>query len=111
LWASFRAYIGAGVAALPLVVVLFGLTYTLTQLRGRIPDVVPEDSMTLANSILNGIDTAADFFYAIGGIMVVALQRDIPFYVDAATFVVSAGAVAALRFPSVEHGPLPDLAE
>lgn len=96
----------------PLVVVLFGLTYIFdTAARAAIPDVVPEVSMTLANSILNGIDTAADFFYAIGGIMVVALPRDVPFYVDAATFVVSAGVVAALRFPAMERGPLPDLAE
>jgi predicted MFS family arabinose efflux permease len=53
-----------------------------------------------ANTILARIETFADLAYAVGGVMIATVKLSIPFYVDAATFVVSAGAISLMHIPS-----------
>ncbi|HZU14621.1 MAG TPA: MFS transporter [Chloroflexota bacterium] len=86
----------------PIVLVLYGLTLFFdTAANAALPDIVPEGSLTHANSVLRGINTAADIAYAAGGIMVAALRPAIPFYIDAATFLFSAMLVIQMRVPRV----------
>jgi predicted MFS family arabinose efflux permease len=87
-------------ALYPMVFSLFALTLVFnTAARAALPDVVPEDRMLGANAILSAIQTCADIAYGLGGILVVALSLRAPFYIDAATFLFSAVAIAAMRIP------------
>jgi MFS family permease len=94
----------------PLVIVLYGLALLFdTTARAALPDVVPEHEMTRANGILQGIETAADLAYAVGGGLVVALGLRVPFYIDAATFVFSALMVWQMRLPRLVRIPIPSM--
>lgn len=85
----------------PIVVVLYGLTLLFeTAGRAALPDVVPKERMTAANSILNGIEQGADLAYALGGALVFLLQLQLPFYIDAVTFLFSALMIWAMKIPS-----------
>jgi MFS family permease len=85
----------------PLVVVLYAFTLLFdTAARAALPDVVPEDRMMGANSIIQGIEIVGDFAYVLGGALVYFLSLRAPFYLDAATFVISALCVLAMRLPS-----------
>jgi MFS family permease len=91
----------------PLVVVLYGFTIVFdTAARASLPDVVPEARMIGANSIIQGIETAGDFAYVLGGALIYLLSLQAPFYLDAATFLVSALCVFAMRLPSRIAGGL-----
>jgi MFS family permease len=91
----------------PLVVVLYGFTIVFdTAARAALPDVVPEARMIGANSIIQGIETAGDFAYVLGGALIYLLSLQAPFYLDAATFLVSALCVFAMRLPSRIAGGL-----
>jgi predicted MFS family arabinose efflux permease len=92
----------------PVVFVLYALTLmSRTAARAAIPDVVPEGGMMAANSLLQVIDTGADLAYGIGGVLVLGLGLALPFYIDAVTFVVSAGTVLLMRMSQENAGPLP----
>lgn len=96
----------------PIVVAVYALTLLFdTAARAALPDVVPEERMTEANSILNGIETAADLAYALGGALVFLLQLDLPFYIDAGTFVFSAFMIGGMRIPGRVRGPMPNPGE
>jgi MFS family permease len=96
----------------PAVVVLYFLTLVFdTAALAAIPDVVPEQRMLSANAILNSIGTAADFAYAAGGLIIFWFGLQVPFYVDALTFLFSAGMVAAMRIPRQQLGPLPNVGD
>lgn len=96
----------------PLVLVLYALTLLFdTAARAALPDVVPEAKLLGANAILNGIQTSADLAYAVGGALVFILNLQTPFYIDAATFLVSALLVSKMRIPGHERGPLPNVGE
>ncbi|HCG01209.1 MAG TPA: hypothetical protein DEV93_11770 [Chloroflexi bacterium] len=85
----------------PIVVILYGLTVLFnTTARAMLPDIVPEDRILGANAIMTRIETLADLAYAAGGALIAAVKLSIPFYVDAATFAVSASAIAAIYIPS-----------
>lgn len=91
----------------PIVVVLYAFTIVFeTAARAALPDVVPEARMIGANSILQGIETGGDLAYVLGGALIYLLSLQAPFYVDAATFVVSALCIFAMRVPSVGAGGL-----
>jgi MFS family permease len=97
-------------AIYPIALVLFMLTLFFdTAARAALPDVVPEPRMLTANAVLNSIDTAGDLFYLLGGAMVALMSAQLPFYVDALSFVFSAVMVSAMRIPLRSSGPLPDL--
>lgn len=96
----------------PLVLVLYALTLLFdTAADAALPDVVPEERMTAANSILRGIQTVGDFAYAAGGALVFFLKLQAPFYIDAGTFVFSALMITGMRLPIRGHQALPDLRE
>jgi MFS family permease len=85
----------------PLVVVLYGFTIVFdTAARASLPDVVPGARMIGANSVIQGIETAGDFSYVLGGALIYLLSLQAPFYLDAATFLFSALCVFAMRVPS-----------
>jgi MFS family permease len=96
----------------PAVVALygFGLLFESASVAA-LPDVVPEAAMTRANAILRAIDTSADLAYAVGGSLVYLLDLRIPFYIDAATFLFSAGMVARMAIPRNLGGPLPSVGQ
>lgn len=95
-------------ALYPIVVLLFAFTRLFdTAALAALPDVVPEDRMLPANSILTGIQNAADIAYALGGALIVVLGYNTPFYIDAATFVFSAFMIYAMTIPHRPYGRLP----
>lgn len=86
----------------PMVAVLYGMTVVFnTAANAALPDVVPESQLMGANAMLQGIRTAADLAYAVGGLLVFALKYQTPFYIDAATFVFSAGMITGMRVPGL----------
>jgi MFS family permease len=92
----------------PLVIGLYALGLVFgTAARAALPDVVSEARMTGANAVLQSIDSGADMAYVIGGGLVAVLGLRIPFYVDAATFLVSAVLVWQMRLPTPQRSPLP----
>ena len=94
----------------PLVLVIYALTVLFdTAARAALPDVVQTSRMMGANAILRGIETAGDLAYAAGGALVFALKLQLPFYIDAATFLFSALMISAMRLPTRSKGPLPHL--
>jgi MFS family permease len=91
----------------PLVVVLYGLTLLFdTAARAALPDVVPEERLMAANSLLEGIEMMGDVSYVVGGALVYVLSLRAPFYIDAGTFLFSAAVVSAMELPSVPRAPL-----
>jgi MFS family permease len=85
----------------PIVVLLYGLTVLFNATaRAMLPDVVPENQLLGANSILTRIETFADLAYIAGGAMIATVDLSIPFYIDAATFAVSALVIFRMRIPS-----------
>ena len=91
----------------PIVVVLYAFTIVFeTAARAALPDVVPDARMISANSIIQGIENGGDLAYVFGGALIYLLSLQAPFYVDAATFLVSALCVFAMRVPSVRTGRL-----
>jgi MFS family permease len=96
----------------PIVVVLYAFTIVFdTAARAALPDVVPNARMISANSIIQGIETGGDLAYIVGGALIYLLSLQAPFYIDAATFLVSALCVFAMRLPSVGFGRLPSWRE
>jgi MFS family permease len=92
-------------AIYPLTVLLYGLTLVFNAASSAaLPDVVPHLRMVAANSILTGINNAADIAYAAGGVLIFSLGFQLPFYIDAATFVFSALTIRAMRVPSQSEG-------
>ncbi|GAC1465383.1 MAG: MFS transporter [Chloroflexota bacterium] len=88
----------------PSVFVLFTLSLLFDTAAGAaLPDVVPHERMTTANAILNGVTTSADFFYAVGGVLIFALGFRIPFFIDAATFFFSAVMISVMRIPPLKR--------
>lgn len=99
-------------ALFPMVVLLYALTLVFnTAARAALPDVVPESRMMGANSILSGMQNAADIAYALGGVLIFVLGYRAPFYLDAATFAFSATMVYAMRLPAQERGAHLDVGE
>lgn len=95
----------------PMVVVLYALTLLFDSAAdAALPDVVPEDRMTAANSVLRGIQTVGDFAYAAGGALIFFLKLRVPFYIDAATFLFSALMITGMRIPLVPAQAMPDVA-
>jgi MFS family permease len=89
----------------PLVLVLYGFTVLFdTAAQAALPDVVPETRVMGANAIMQGIETTGDFAYVLGGTLIYVLGLQAPFYLDAATFLVSASCVFAMRIPSRRDG-------
>lgn len=96
----------------PIVVVLYAFTIVFeTAARAALPDVVPESRMISANSVIQAIENGGDFAYVVGGALIYLLSLQAPFYLDAATFIVSALCVYAMRLPSVERGGLSSWSE
>jgi hypothetical protein len=92
----------------PLVFGIYAFTVLFdTAARASLPDVVPESQMMGANAILRGIETAGDLAYAAGGALVFALKLQLPFYIDAATFLFSALMISAMHLPTRPSEPLP----
>ncbi len=86
----------------PIVVVLYSFTIVFdTAARAALPDVVPEERMIDANAIIQGIENGGDLAYVVGGALIYLFSLRAPFYVDAATFLVSALCVFGMRVPSV----------
>jgi predicted MFS family arabinose efflux permease len=84
----------------PVVIVLAGFTVLFdTAAQAALPDVVPETRMMGANAIVQGIETAGDFAYVLGGALIYLLGLRAPFYVDAATFLISGICIFAMRLP------------
>jgi len=97
-------------AVYPLVFAIYALTVLFdTAARAALPDVVPASQMMGANAILRGIETAGDLAYAAGGALVFALKLQLPFYIDAATFLFSALMISAMHVPARGRVPLPHL--
>ncbi len=91
----------------PLVFVLYGFTVLFdTAARAALPDVVPASQLMGANAILRGIETAGDLAYAAGGALVFALKLELPFYIDAATFVFSALMITAMHISPRQKEPV-----
>jgi len=62
-----------------------------------LPNLVPDDELTNANSLLQTIETLAWMIGpVVGGLMLTAWEPAVPYWVNAATFVVSAGLVARI---------------
>jgi MFS family permease len=76
-----------------------------------LPDIVPPSRLTGANSIMTGIRTAADLAYAVGGGMVFVLKLELPFYIDAATFVFSGLMILGMRVPQHKPQSVPSIRE
>jgi MFS family permease len=85
----------------PVVALLYGasMLFNATS-RAMLPDVVPPQRITDANALLVRIESGADLAYAAGGGLVAAVQLAVPFYIDAATFAVSAIAISLMHIPS-----------
>jgi MFS family permease len=97
-------------AVYPLVFVIYTFTVLFdTAARAALPDIVPASQVMGANAILRGIETAGDLAYAAGGVLVFALNLQLPFYIDAATFLYSALMISAMREPARGRSPLPRL--
>jgi MFS family permease len=95
----------------PIVVALYALTLTFdTSARAALPDIIPEDRMMGANSVIFRMQTAADVAYALGGFLVFAVGVKVPFLIDAATFVFSAFMIRFMRLPRHSTGALADMA-
>jgi MFS family permease len=105
------AAVGLGLWLLfPIVGLLYLLTLVFdTASTAALPDVVHEDRMLAANALLNGIRTSADFAYALGGVLILTLKFQAPFYIDGATFAFSAIMIARMHIPTGRRGPLPDI--
>jgi MFS family permease len=96
----------------PVVAALFALTLLFDAAStAALPDLVPESMLTGANAILRSIGTAGDLAYAVGGGLVVGFQLQLPFYIDAGTFLFSALMIFLMRMPRRQRGPLPDVVE
>jgi len=94
----------------PLVVILYTLTLLFDTTAGAaVPDLVAPARLTGANSILSGIDAAADFAYAVGGALIFVFGYELPFYFDAASFLFSAGMLWAITIPSHSRGEKMDV--
>jgi MFS family permease len=62
-----------------------------------LPNLVPDDELTNANSLLQTVETLAWMIGPVlGALMVAAWSPDVPYGVNAVTFLVSAGLVAAI---------------
>jgi MFS family permease len=62
-----------------------------------LPNLVPDDELTNANSLLQTVETLAWMIGPVlGGLMVAVWSPDVPYAVNAVTFLVSAGLVAAI---------------
>jgi MFS family permease len=62
-----------------------------------LPNLVPDDELTNANSLLQTVETVAWMVGpVIGGLMITAWGTDAPYVVNAVTFLVSAGLVARI---------------
>ncbi|HZS94530.1 MAG TPA: MFS transporter, partial [Chloroflexota bacterium] len=95
----------------PVVVVLYAVTELFSNAAtAAIPDVVPDEHLTGANAILNGISAAADFAYAVGGALIFVFGYELPFYFDAATFGFSALMIFGMRIPRQPIAPPLDVA-
>jgi MFS family permease len=91
----------------PIVFVLYAFTIVFdTAARAALPDVIPESRLIGANAIIQGIEHGGDLAFVAGGALIYLLGLRAPFYVDAATFVVSALCVFAMRVPSVRADKL-----
>ncbi|HEY8685237.1 MAG TPA: MFS transporter [Chloroflexota bacterium] len=91
----------------PIVVVLYAFTIVFeTAARAALPDVIPESRMIGANAIIQGIENGGDLAYVVGGALIYLFSLQAPFYLDAATFLVSALCVFAMRVPSIGAGKL-----
>lgn len=96
----------------PMVLALYALTLLFdTAADAALPDVVPEERMTAANAVLNGIETSGDLAYAAGGALVFFLKLQTPFYIDAASFAFSALMISGMRLPAVRSDALPNIRE
>ena len=74
-------------------------------LLSLLPDIVPEKRLLRANSILSASENLTEVVgYAVAGFIVYYLSRRLTFGVDAATFVVSAISLAAMRLAQRPRG-------
>lgn len=85
----------------PLVILLSIFTIVFdTAARAALPDVVSEPKMIRANALIQGVETAGDFAYVLGGALIYWLGFQAPFYLNAATFCISALCVYGMRVPA-----------
>ncbi len=92
----------------PLVVALYAFTIVFDMAaRAALPDVVPEQRMMGANAYLQSVETGGDLGYLLGGALIYSLNLKVPFYIDAATFVVSAALLSFMTIPTVRSGDAP----
>ncbi|MGH2447592.1 MAG: MFS transporter [Chloroflexota bacterium] len=95
----------------PLVVILYAFNMVFDSASGAmVPDIVPKDRLTGANSIRQSIQGAADLGYAAGGALIFTLGYQLPFYIDAATFLISAALIFEMVIPRPKTGPMPNMA-
>lgn len=96
----------------PLVIVLYTLNLVFnTAAKAAIPDVVPDLRLLAANGVLNAMDNVADIAYGLGGALIFVLGFQVPFYLDALTFFVSAATVYSMRIPGRARNVWPDVPE
>jgi MFS family permease len=87
----------------PLVVALYAFTVVFdTSARAGLPDVVPDTRMLGANALLQSVETGGDLGYLVGGALIYTLSLRLPFYIDAGTFLISAGLVSLMRIPGTQ---------
>ena len=92
-----------GVLGFPqLLAVAFGAailtTFFTTAERAYLPTLVGRDRLIRANSIIGATASTAEFLaFGIGGVLITLLTAPIAIAVDAASFVISGGLIAAIR--------------
>lgn len=74
---------------------------------GAVPSLVPESELDAANSLLSSTVTASRMLYVAGGAIVAVIGPFGAFYVDAASFLVSAVLLATLPTDDLAPGPDP----
>ena len=77
-----------------------GVVFFRTGIFALIPSVTPRDDLLAANALYQTIQRIGEIVgSALGGVMVVSMGFPAAFYLDAASFVVSAACVAMMRVP------------
>lgn len=99
-------YIGRGPLLVPTVLTVAFVTGVADAIDGPargafVPRLVPEEDLDAANSLIRTTSSLSQVLFAAGGVVVVLFGSFAAFYVDAATFLISAAFVATI--PS-EHG-------
>ncbi|RBI59165.1 hypothetical protein DMJ13_23620 [halophilic archaeon] len=94
-------YVGSGPLLIPTVLAVAVVTGVVDAIDGPargafVPRLVPDEDLDAANSLIRTTSSLSQVLFAAGGVVVALFGSFVAFYVDAATFLVSAAFVATI---------------